>query len=146
MKARRGNRGFTLAETVVAMAVILMITVSAVSSVAYGVSLSQRNRDSIFFAMETENLLQCYLGDGLKIGEGSLVEFHFGATPAEEEGVLSFRYDGSRRPTEGEWKYEIEVRVTTEGFFAVAMRRDGRELYRMKNYVLRAESKGIDAA
>lgn len=140
----RKKRGFTLAETVVAMTVILLVTVSAVTTVAYAVNLTQRNRDRTFFAIEVENLLQCYLGDGLETGEDSLIQFHYGISPQKgENGTLYFRYDSARRPTSGTWRYEIEAKVDEKGFFAIARNKNGRELYRMKTPVLRAEGGNV---
>lgn len=65
-KVKSKQKGITLVETIVAMALVVIISVSIYVTCNYTLKAQNDNSVKTFFATETENLAMCYYNSNLK--------------------------------------------------------------------------------
>ena len=96
----RNNKGFSILEAVIAMAVILTVSIGAISAIVTANRITDKSSAQYFAANEVNNLKECFINDGFKVGENSALAFYFGnkrqpfrLTKKNNCYVYSFYYD-----------------------------------------------------
>lgn len=98
----RNNKGFTILEAVIAMSVIMIVSVGAISAIVTANKISDKSNMQYFAVNEVNNLKECFISDSFAVGEGSALALYFDdirqpfrLTENSSKGcyVYSFYYD-----------------------------------------------------
>lgn len=76
----RNNKGFSILEAVIAMSVIMIVSVGAISAIVTANKISDKSNTQYFAVNEVNNLKECFISDNFAVGEGSALAFYFDDT------------------------------------------------------------------